>query len=48
MAEEMTDQELMTRIGEELRASLGYFSDELSNNVSWLWSITTPYPLVTK
>ena len=30
MAEEMTDQELMTRIGEELRASLGYFSDELS------------------
>jgi len=30
MAEEMTDQGLMTRIGEELRASLGYFSDELS------------------
>ena len=30
MAEQMTEEELKTRIGEELRSSLGYFSDELS------------------
>ena len=30
MAEQMTEDELTTRIGEELRGSLGYFSDELS------------------
>ena len=30
MAEKMTEEELKTRIDEELRASLGYFSDELS------------------
>jgi len=30
MAEQMTEEELKTRIDEELRASLGYFSDELS------------------
>ena len=30
MAEQMTEEELKSRIGDELRSSLGYFSDELS------------------